>query len=217
VTCPIPGCPTKAPPRGILCPVHWQLVPQSVRVELAGLYDPALEPDRQSPRYLATAAGAVDAAARAWRAVMVVPRLKVLTLYRPWAWLVAAGHKAVENRRWGPPAAMVGQRIAIHAGATIDRRGSDRARAFGIPVSADAWAQGIVGLATIDRVLGIADAPALPSNVFRWFEGPLGWVLRDAIQIPAVPVRGQQGLWLLDDADARVVWYRAHVAQAMRA
>jgi len=44
--------------------------------------------------------------------------MKALTLKQPWAWAVAHAGKDVENRTWKPPASVIGQRIAIHAGCT---------------------------------------------------------------------------------------------------
>lgn len=43
--------------------------------------------------------------------------LKVLTVWQPWASLIAIGAKPFEFRSWTPPKSLVGQRIAIHAGA----------------------------------------------------------------------------------------------------
>lgn len=48
-----------------------------------------------------------------------------LTLTQPWASLVVLGEKRYETRSWRPPAARIGERIAIHAAAgwaAIDRR-----------------------------------------------------------------------------------------------
>ena len=41
--------------------------------------------------------------------------MKAITLWQPWASLVAAGIKTSETRSWAPPEDLVGQRIAIHA------------------------------------------------------------------------------------------------------
>lgn len=40
-----------------------------------------------------------------------------LTVWEPWATLIALGVKRLETRRWTPPAHLWGRRIAIHAGA----------------------------------------------------------------------------------------------------
>lgn len=42
--------------------------------------------------------------------------LRALTLTPEWAWAVCHLGRRVENRTWAPPRAIVGQRIAIHAG-----------------------------------------------------------------------------------------------------
>ncbi|MGH9649939.1 MAG: hypothetical protein ACRD3I_05655, partial [Terriglobales bacterium] len=42
--------------------------------------------------------------------------MKALTMWQPWASLIAAGLKDVENRPWAPPGKYIGQRIALHAG-----------------------------------------------------------------------------------------------------
>ena len=39
-----------------------------------------------------------------------------ITLWQPWAQLVADGAKHYETRSWKPPQRLIGQRIAIHAG-----------------------------------------------------------------------------------------------------
>ncbi len=43
--------------------------------------------------------------------------MKALTVWQPWASLIAIGAKPYEFRGWRPPTSLIGQRIAIHAGA----------------------------------------------------------------------------------------------------
>ncbi len=45
-----------------------------------------------------------------------------ITLWQPWASLIAAGAKPLEFRHWPAPRRLWGQRIAIHAGARPVRR-----------------------------------------------------------------------------------------------
>jgi hypothetical protein len=45
--------------------------------------------------------------------------MKAITLWPEWAWAIANLDKRIENRIWSPPKGMIGQRIAIHAGANI--------------------------------------------------------------------------------------------------
>lgn len=46
--------------------------------------------------------------------------MKALTLHQPHATLMALGKKPWETRSWKAPASLIGQRLAIHAGKTID-------------------------------------------------------------------------------------------------
>jgi hypothetical protein len=41
--------------------------------------------------------------------------LKAISLWQPWASLIAIGAKPYETRSWAPPKSLIGQRIAIHA------------------------------------------------------------------------------------------------------
>lgn len=43
--------------------------------------------------------------------------MKALTLWQPWASLIACEAKEAETRSWPAPASLVGCRIAIHAAA----------------------------------------------------------------------------------------------------
>lgn len=45
--------------------------------------------------------------------------MKAITIWPEWAWAICYLGKPVENRTWSPPKGMIGQRIAIHAGASI--------------------------------------------------------------------------------------------------
>lgn len=53
--------------------------------------------------------------------------MKALTVWQPWASLIAIGAKPYEFRSWEPPAWIVGQRIAIHAGKRPVRKTEVRA------------------------------------------------------------------------------------------
>ena len=120
-----------------------------------------------------------------------VKPMKALTLWRPWAWALFHG-KDVENRTWSPPASMIGQRIAIHAGKKYDAAGElfilNRLGLVAIPGAA--LVTGIIGVATIARVVTESSSP--------WFGGPKGWVFEDHVPFPeAIRIGGAQGLWTL--------------------
>lgn len=48
--------------------------------------------------------------------------MKAITIWQPWATLIVQGAKPYEFRGWRPPRSLIGQRIAIHAGARPIRR-----------------------------------------------------------------------------------------------
>lgn len=50
-------------------------------------------------------------------------RMKALTLWQPWASLVAEGMKRIETRSWPAPPMLIGERLAIHAAARVPTPG----------------------------------------------------------------------------------------------
>jgi hypothetical protein len=158
--------------------------------------------------------------------------VKALTVWEPWASLIvgspsAPPQKPVENRDWRPPASLIGERVAIHAGKTFDANAFYSIFVEGLfgpvrsPYPADtAFPRGaIVGVATLDRVIALQyqrdermffggrfahlspetiASWGLDADGLRWFVGRFGWVFRDRRHI-ATPVecKGAQGLWTL--------------------
>ena len=150
--------------------------------------------------------------------------MKALTLHQPWATLIADGVKAIETRSWRPPEALIGHRIAIHAGKRLIathrlNRLTRRAMKKGhgaywrqeIPQGAVvctvrlAWAgrvrgfekEGYVSLATGPSSL-VREDPYGDFGVGRWL-----WGLEDIEPLdPAVPASGRQGLWNWDESDS---------------
>lgn len=47
--------------------------------------------------------------------------MMAISLWQPWASLIACGVKPFETRDWAPPAELIGQTIAIHAAKKVDR------------------------------------------------------------------------------------------------
>lgn len=47
--------------------------------------------------------------------------MKAISLWQPWASLIACGAKPYETRSWSPPRGLIGQPIAIHAAKKIDK------------------------------------------------------------------------------------------------
>lgn len=123
--------------------------------------------------------------------------MRALTIKQPWAWAITAGHKTLENRSWRPPAALIGQRIAIHAGGALDAAGIEWIeREIGLRVPTTLESGAIVAIARIVEVIEEDPSP--------WFFGPLAWRLDDVETLPkAIRCRGNLGLWSCDAALAR--------------
>lgn len=47
--------------------------------------------------------------------------MKAISLWQPWASLIACGAKPFETRHWAPPRDLIGHRIAIHAARHVDK------------------------------------------------------------------------------------------------
>ena len=142
-----------------------------------------------------------------------------VTVYQPWASLIAIGAKPVEWRGWPAPSRYVGARIAIHAAARPIRIAEVRALLFAL--RRDPAATGLVAepaRALLVRILenpfcvplaavlctvllGIprprrALAPAFRGDSTRPDHEAWAWPLDDVRPLlPPQPARGAQGFW----------------------
>lgn len=167
--------------------------------------------------------------------------MRGLTLIQPYASSIALealrpGHgKPVENRTWPPPASIIGERIAIHAGAKKPDP------AWGLPPGAaellgdlDALPRSAIVCTAVvvgaldcrkgmsqPRIVGadLFDDPRKASRLrslfsSRWWVGPVGWLLAEIVDCrEPVPCKGAMGLWTVpDDVRARVELQTAEAA-----
>ncbi len=148
-----------------------------------------------------------------------------LTVWQPWATLIAEGLKPLEFRSWRPPERLIGQRIAIHAGSRpvrvkeisslIYRLGRNDWRDTGLidlprsltvldrmfqaprslPLSS------MLCIATLGEPVRDADLARRmdippPDDVGGGVHTNWGWPLSDIeVLRPFQPVRGAQGIW----------------------
>lgn len=129
-----------------------------------------------------------------------------LTLWQPWAEIIALGWKLVENRTWAPPYGVIGERIAIHAGKRWSRDAADA-----ISTLTGEWFPresvdlgAIIATAVVRGVArGVREVPDADQG--RWWSGPVGWVLGDVRRITPVLCGGRQRLWRVpEEALARI-------------
>lgn len=137
-------------------------------------------------------------------------RIKALSLWQPWASLVALGAKRIETRNWRTP--YTGP-IAIHATKTWVEGTASLALqepyrgalgAAGVKFLRDLPLGAVVAVATLagcvqtdvllrDRSYGVTPQEEAFGD---YGEGRWGWLLRDIRRLPEpIPAKGAQGLW----------------------
>jgi ASCH domain-containing protein len=117
--------------------------------------------------------------------------MKAISIRQPWAWLIVAGIKDIENRTWstkhrGP--------LRIHASASkVDLVSIEEIELrHGMRIDlAKLQFGGIIGAVELVDVVTRSSSP--------WFRGPLGWVMREPRALPFMPVRGMQRLFDVPD------------------
>lgn len=120
--------------------------------------------------------------------------MKALSIRQPWAWLIANGHKDIENRTW--PTKFRG-RVLIHASKGMTRAEYEDVEDFlddftqiTLPAFDVIERGGIVGVATITH--------CVPSNARAslWhMEGQFGFQIADAKPLPFVACKGALGFF----------------------
>jgi ASCH domain-containing protein len=123
--------------------------------------------------------------------------VKALTIHQPWAGLIMAGIKGVENRKWRPNMAP-GTRFAIHAGrdADVEEWVIEESQKRLTPQTAAFCLENGVILGTVLFMGIVTKAEELPPDQRKWFVGPVGWLLSEPHEWNLPPkIKGQLGLW----------------------
>lgn len=146
--------------------------------------------------------------------------LRALTLWPEWAYAIAHLGKRAENRGWTPPASIIGQRIAVHAGAHIGGRQGRVATAEAVDAvlcMAARAGRDAFGRALVPEIETCATSAIVCTAVVTGWDcddrtgwdvpGQCHWRLADVQVLPEpVPCRGAQGLWRVPaDIAARVL------------
>lgn len=146
--------------------------------------------------------------------------MKALTLHQPHATLIALGKKPWETRSWKAPVSLIGQRLAIHAGKTIDHEAM-RLNHVGQALGKIAHDTGLLprgGIVAVVELLkcrqtsdrdrsrsygGITDRP---EHFGDFSEGRWVWETKLLLRVhPQIVCRGWQGLWNVPAAIAGVL------------
>lgn len=119
--------------------------------------------------------------------------LPCLTIRQPWAWLIVAGHKDVENRSWSRP---YRGPLLIHAGLSLDEDGFDMAERMGIAVPEALHRGAIVGIVDLFDVSDRHKTRAAGEALSPWaFPDALHLRMRHARALPHQGLVGQQGMF----------------------
>ncbi len=129
--------------------------------------------------------------------------MKALSIRQPWAWLVAAGIKDIENRTWrtsyrGP--------LLIHASAGMTRQEYEDAFQFALEAGGIQIAHRMPGVNELERggIVGVVDLfDVVPSSLrtSQWqVEGCYGLAVRNARPLPFIQYKGQLGIFDMPDS-----------------
>jgi len=103
--------------------------------------------------------------------------VKALSIRQPWAYLIVHAGKDIENRKWNTK---FRGKFLIHASKQVDKEAIKKYRHL-LPKSLDLG--GIIGEAKLVDVVQRSNS--------EWFQGPHGFVLRDAKPLPFKSCVGQ--------------------------
>lgn len=145
--------------------------------------------------------------------------MKCVSIWNPYALLLAHGHKTIETRGWAAPKSLIGQRIGICSTKTVkpEQRVAFEEAAFqkyygplGLPETLEAMPNGCLLATALLYSCDVITEEDLDDiteeeKSFGWFEpGRYAWRVRYIERLPApLPVRGAQGVWELADHELR--------------
>jgi hypothetical protein len=116
--------------------------------------------------------------------------MKCISIRQPFASLIVAGIKDIENRSWITP---YRGKVLVHAAQKVDKKGMELAKQMlgaGFVKAIYDYTGGIIGEVEIIDCVKHSDSD--------WFEkGFYGFVLRNAKVLPFYPCRGRLGIFEL--------------------
>jgi hypothetical protein len=120
--------------------------------------------------------------------------MKALTVRQPYAHLIAAGIKRIENRTWETPHRGA---LAIHAALgrhPLDADDVGTLTQLGITIPAELDYGAIIAIVNVVECIEIDDLPDdLAADPFAF--GPWCWILADARLVAPISCRGKLRLW----------------------
>ena len=133
--------------------------------------------------------------------------MKALSIRQPWAWLICAGYKDIENRDWSLPKSFyLPQRIYVHAGNKVDDEGAvwlwENKERLGIQGVVKEWTDicnfwtGSFLIGQVDILKQISSESLEWLGYPRWFAGRYGFLLANPVLFHTpIPYKGQLGFF----------------------
>ncbi len=143
--------------------------------------------------------------------------MRALSVKQPWAWLICAGYKDIENRNWkigrksqhGPYSSRdkanftisLPERVYIHAGKGRDIEAINEIISGELEINHDA--QHAITIMEVDQtwslgaIIGeVVIVDCVTSSPSPWFTGPYGFVLKNPkLYDTPIPYKGQLGFF----------------------
>jgi hypothetical protein len=124
--------------------------------------------------------------------------VRALSLWQPWASLMADGRKKIETRHWRPPAWLIGQELAIHATMKVDKEFSIECEYDPLTIPRGC----IVAIVRLDKFEKFTEAFEMEIAATRegrygdFHMGRYGWFCTLIEKLnPPIAATGHQGIW----------------------
>lgn len=136
-------------------------------------------------------------------------RILAISIYQPWASLIALGLKPLENRTWAPGRLSPGDYIAVHAAKhdsiaewNVAAETLDLAHTLDPRIPATMpFMRATMPLGAILAVATLDEVRTSQRGIDPWWGGPFGWYLKDVVALPSpVWCPGKRNLWKMDDS-----------------
>ena len=125
-----------------------------------------------------------------------VPAMRIVVVKQAWAWMIVNGFKDIENRTWHTtyrgPLLIQASKHKISAAEYALHSEFARERGCTLPPKEDLPVGGIVGIVNL--------VDSVTSDLSPWFQGPVGWRLRDAHVLPFTACHGMLGIYPAPEA-----------------
>jgi hypothetical protein len=144
--------------------------------------------------------------------------MKALTLWEPWASLIASGDKLIETRSWETK--YRGKLLITAAARKLDEGDKIEARNLLKSIGYTDGDSFKINLGKVVALCDLDDCMCMSQNfidaqiekerlVGNWQLGRYAWILKDVVDLrdKAISIKGKQGLWTPDENQQKAVMF----------